>query len=79
MELLKHDLAHEFPQYLEKMRTLRATDAHFASLFSRYDSENQTIIKYEQGAGAISDEALETLKKSRLKIKDEIYGLLKTG
>ena len=79
MELLKHDLAHEFPQYLEKMRGLRATDAHFASLFSRYDAENQTIIKYEQGGGVITDEALETLKKSRLKIKDEIYSLLKAG
>ena len=79
MELLNHDLAHEFPQYLEKMRALRATDAHFASLFSRYDSENQAITKYEQGAGAINDEALEALKKNRLKIKDEIYALLKAG
>lgn len=79
MELLNHDLAHEFPQYVEKMRALRATDAHFASLFSRYDSENQRIIRYEQGEGAITDEALEALKKKRLKIKDEIYGLLKTG
>ena len=33
MELLNHDLAHEFPQYLEKMRALKASDAHFASLF----------------------------------------------
>ena len=79
MELLKHDLANEFPQYLEKMRGLRATDAHFASLFSRYDSENQTITRYEQGAGAITDEALEVLKKNRLKTKDEIYALLKAG
>ncbi len=79
MELLNHDLAHEFPQYLEKMRALKATDAHFASLFTRYDAENQTIIKYEQGAGAITDEALEALKKKRLKIKDEIYGILKAG
>ena len=79
MELLNHDLAHEFPQYLEKMRALKATDAHFASLFTRYDAENQTIIKHEQGAGAITDEALEALKKKRLKIKDEIYGILKAG
>ncbi|MEO7399634.1 MAG: DUF465 domain-containing protein [Polaromonas sp.] len=79
MELLNHDLAHEFPQYLEKMRALKATDAHFASLFSRYDSENQGIIKYEHGVGAITDEALEALKKKRLKIKDEIYSLLKAG
>lgn len=79
MELLNHDLAHEFPQYLEKMRALKASDVHFASLFARYDAENQGIIKYEQGGGAIADEALEALKKKRLKIKDEIYGLLKAG
>lgn len=79
MELLNHDLAHEFPQHLEKMRALKATDAHFASLFTRYDAENQTIIRYEQGGGAITDEALEALKKKRLKIKDEIYAILKAG
>ena len=79
MELLNHDLAHEFPQYLEKMRALKASDAHFASLFSRYDADNHVIIKYEQGEGVISDEALEALKKKRLKIKDEIYNVLKAS
>lgn len=33
MELLNHDLAHEFPQYLEKMRGLKMSDPHFSSLF----------------------------------------------
>lgn len=77
MELLNHDLAHEFPEYLEKMRSLKATDAHFSTLFARYDSENHSITSYEQGSGAITDDALEALKKKRLKTKDEIYSLLK--
>lgn len=79
MDLLNHDLAHEFPQYLQKMRSLRASDARFASLFSRYDADNQSVARYEQGVGSISAEALEALKKRRLKIKDEIYQMLKTA
>ncbi|MDD5325420.1 MAG: DUF465 domain-containing protein [Polaromonas sp.] len=78
MDFLNHDLAHEFPQYLQKMRSLKASDAHFASLFARYDADNRAIATYEQGVGSISDEALETLKKRRLKIKDDIYQILKT-
>ena len=78
MELLNHDLAHEFPQYLEKMQGLKASDAHFSTLVERYDACNHTITQYEQGKEAISDEALEMLKKKRLELKDEIYLILKT-
>lgn len=73
MDLLNHDLAHEFPQYLEKMRALKAKDPHFAKLFSTYDEDNHAVARYELGAAVISDEGLEVLKKKRLKIKDEIY------
>lgn len=76
MELLNHDLAHEFPEHLEKMRELKMSDAHFAKLFSEYDEDNHAIAKYELGGAVISDEALETLKKKRLKTKDDIYRLL---
>ena len=78
MELLNHDLAHEFPQYLKKMQGLKASDAHFSTLVERYDAGNHTITQYEQGKEAISDEALEVLKKKRLELKDEIYLILKT-
>lgn len=77
MDLLNHDLLHEFPQYLEPMRRLRASDAHFASLVAHYDADNRTIAGYEQGVGSITDQALELLKKKRLKCKDEIYQRLK--
>lgn len=77
MNLLNHDLVHEFPQHLEKMRALKASDPHFASLFTQYDTHNLTITKYEQGVGAMTLDALEALKKKRLKIKDEIHQILK--
>ncbi|MBC7610401.1 MAG: DUF465 domain-containing protein [Polaromonas sp.] len=73
MDLLNHDLAHEFPQHVEKMRELKVSDSHFAKLFAEYDEDNHAIAKYELGGAVISDDALEELKKKRLKTKDEIY------
>lgn len=79
MDLLNHDLAHEFPQHLEKMRELKTSDVHFAKLFTEYDEDNHAIAKFELGGAVISDEALENLKKKRLKTKDEIYQILQQG
>ena len=79
MDLLNHDLLHEFPQYLEPMRRLKATAAHFASQAAHYHADNRTIAGYEQGVGSITDEALEVLKKKRLKSKDEIYQMLRAA
>ncbi len=73
MDLLNHDIAHEFPQHLEKMHSLKMSDAHFAKLFDEYDRENYEIKKYEFGAAGISDDALEVMKKKRLRLKDQIY------
>lgn len=78
MELLNHDLPHEFPEHLEKMRALKLADKHFAKLFTQYDEENYAIAKYEQGVEVISEDALDELKKQRLKTKDEIYQILQT-
>ena len=79
MELLNHDLAHEFPEYLEKMNHLKASDAHFSTLFDHYDAHNLTITQYEHGKATVADDELEVLKKKRLDVKDEIYQILKTA
>lgn len=79
MDLLNHDIAHEFPEHLDKMRELKTSNKHFANLFSQYDEDNHAIARYEQGDGAISDQALEDLKKKRLKTKDDIFQMLKSG
>ncbi|MCY7369425.1 MAG: DUF465 domain-containing protein [Polaromonas sp.] len=79
MELLNHDLSHEFPEHVEKMRALKLADKHFSKLFTQYEEENHAITKYEGGLGVITDAALEELKKQRLKTKDEIYQILQTA
>lgn len=73
MDLLNHDIAHEFPEHVDKIRDLKSNDAHFAKLFNEYDEGNRAIKKYELGGGVISEEALEELKKKRLSVKDQIY------
>lgn len=78
MELLNHDLQHEFAEYVDRLKQLRASDAHLSSLADRYDAHNHTITQYEQGKGALADDALEDMKKERLELKDEIYQILKS-
>ena len=73
MDLLNHDIAHEFPEHQEKIRDLKSSDAHFSKLFNEYDEDNYAIKKYELGGAVISEEALEDLKKKRLNVKDQIY------
>ncbi|MDB5886971.1 MAG: hypothetical protein JWR74_3142 [Polaromonas sp.] len=79
MELLKHDLPHEFPEFLEKISQLKASDAHFSTLAEHYDAHNHAITQYEQGKEAMADDELEVLKKKRLDLKDQIYQMLKAG
>lgn len=79
MDLLNHSLAAEFPEHLEKMRELKTSDAHFAKLFTEYDEDNHAIARFELGAAVISDDALEELKKKRLKTKDQIYQRLQAA
>lgn len=73
MDLLNHDIAHEFPEHLDKIRALKSSDAHFAKLFHEFDEDNHAIRSYETGGAVITDEALEVLKKKRLNLKDQIY------
>lgn len=79
MNLLKHDIATEFPQFKDKIQSLKASNAHFAKLLESYDLLNHAITKVETtgGAGAsLTDAALEIEKKKRLKLKDEILQML---
>jgi len=72
-----HDLAHELPEYKEKIHELKMNDAHFARLFEAYDEVNKEILRVEKEVEAASDERLEDMKKTRLSLKDELATILK--
>ncbi len=77
MPLQAHDLNSEFPQHVASIHDLKMSNLHFAKLFTSYDEVNKQIRGVElEAMRAISDDALEELKKQRLYLKDEIYQML---
>ena len=77
MILEKHDLHHEFPEYNEEIHHLKINDNHFARLFGEYHEINQEVQRIEQGVENTSDDYIEQKKKQRLKLKDELFVMLK--
>ena len=71
-----HDLQHHFPEYSEKIESLINTDNNFRKLFEKYNELDEQIRLIEQNVDARTDIETEELKKHRLAVKDEIYGIL---
>ncbi|GHG00155.1 YdcH family protein [Thalassotalea marina] len=77
MTLEKHDLHHEFPEFKDEIRHLKMNDAHFARLFTEYHELDHEVHRIETGAENTSDDYLETQKKQRLLLKDQLFSMLK--
>jgi uncharacterized protein YdcH (DUF465 family) len=77
MQVEHHDLAHEFPEFKERIHELKTGDSHFRSRFDRYDHLTKEVERLEKEDMPVTDEHLEDLKKERLAVKDELYGMLK--
>ena len=71
-----HSLAHEFPEYKDKIHELKISDSEFAKLFAKYDDIDKEIYRIEMQIENTSDEYLEGLKIRRVKLKDELYAML---
>ncbi len=72
----KHDLLHEFPEFKEKIHTLKTTDNHFKKYFDEYHEVDHAIHSIESGATATTDEHLNELRLKRVALKDNIYARL---
>jgi len=73
----QHDLSHEFPEYRERIHTLKAENAHFRRLYDEYHELDRQVHRAGTDVEPVSDEHAEELKKQRLLLKDELYGILK--
>ncbi len=76
MTLENHSLINEFPEYRTRIHEMKTNDNHFARLFAEYDAMAHEVHRIESGAEAASDERLETLKKQRLSLKDQLFSML---
>ena len=72
-----HTLTEEFPSDLEKMHSLKVSNAHFAKLMADYDAVNDKVHRSEIRADLLSEAEEETLRKQRGRIKDEIARMLR--
>lgn len=73
----KHDLIHELPEYRETIHNLKISDNHFSRLFDEYHEIDHEVHRIETGIETTSDEYLESKKKQRLHLKDELLQMIK--
>jgi uncharacterized protein YdcH (DUF465 family) len=66
-----------FPEFKELIQKLREDNPHFAHLFERHEELDQEICQLEQDPVNLINIDIESLKRKKLKLKDEIYRLLK--
>ena len=71
-----HDLAHEFPEFKDKIHTLKTSNNHFRTLFDRFHEVNKKVMRSEHREELLSELEEEKLRKERLHLKDQLFQLL---
>lgn len=66
-----------FPEYRDLITQLKTSDHHFVRLFEKHNALDHTIRAMEARNEPGTPEEIETLKKEKLLLKDQIYALLK--
>lgn len=66
-----------FPEYRELVESLRKDNAHFAKLFEDHNDLDRHIAQLELDPLSYIQEDIEMLKRKKLKLKDELYTILK--
>lgn len=77
MDLQHHrDLAHEFPQFKDRIHELKLASGEFRALYHEYQEVDDEIHRIEQDIETPEDAYTEELKRRRVRLKDHLYGLL---
>ena len=72
-----HNLKTEFPEHAEIIHELTMNNAHFQKISEEHHEIDKKIRRAEIDEEALCDDNLEDLKKARLKLRDELYELIK--
>lgn len=65
-----------FPEYRDLITQLKHNDLHFTKLFERHNEIDQKIQNIETNVEQATDAEIETLKKEKLHLKDQLYSIL---
>ena len=66
-----------FPEYRDLITSLKTTDLHFTKLFDQHNDLDQKILNMEDGIEMATPAEIETFKREKLQLKDELYLVLK--
>ena len=77
MPIEHHDLLNELPEFKEQIHELKVGNAHFRKLFDEYHELTKSVENMEAEQTPVSTEVEETAKLRRLKLKDEMFAMLK--
>lgn len=66
-----------FPEYREQIAYLRANDRHFARIFDEHNDLDHAIKQLETKRASALFAEIETLKKQKLRLKEELYTMLR--
>lgn len=69
-------MLHEYRDVITNMKENSAANAHFLRIFDKHNELDNKIAKAENGDIILTDKEVETLKKEKLLLKDEAYGIL---
>lgn len=66
-----------FPEYRDLISQLKTTDRHFTNLFEKHNDLDQKIKNMESHIELGTSVEIESLKKEKLALKDELYAVLR--
>jgi uncharacterized protein len=71
-----HDLDHEFPKLHDVMEELKVHNDRFRTMFDEYNRLTDEIERLEEEDVPVDDFTIETMKKKRVRLKDQIYHMV---
>ena len=63
-------------EYRDEISHLKQENAHFAKIFEKHNELDQKAKDADEGRLSLSDMELETIKKEKLRLKDEAYKMI---
>ena len=63
-------------EYRDEITQLKQDNAHFAKIFEKHNELDQKTSDADEGRAHLSDTEIETMKKEKLKLKDEALRMI---
>ncbi|AWH89834.1 YdcH family protein [Limnobaculum parvum] len=66
-----------FPEYRDLITQLKTTHPRFHSLFNKHNDLDHEVLRLQTQGGNSLNDKIATLKKEKLRLKDELYRILR--